>query len=318
VPIEAVVRDDCGNTFSSGSVKLSFSNGDAPLSLIAAQGGLWNTTWQSGNGSGPVTLTVTATDPARNITGTLEVTGGLGTAAPAPVINGVVSNASFAKNIPLAPASIISLFGQNLANGTALSGPLPLGSTLAGATVVMAGEALPLIDAGNGQIDAVAGAAITSNSDQQILVQRDNTISLPISVNVAPSAPAIYGYPLPGDPPNQGAIVNAVTNVVAQPGSPVTAGNYIAIYCTGLGAVDQTVADGAAAPSSPPANTLNTPTVTIGGKPAQVVFSGLAPGFSGLYQIDAQVPSGITTGNQVPVVISIAGQTSPPLTIAVR
>ena len=46
--------------------------------------------------------------------------------------------------------------------------------------------------------------------------------------------------------------------------------------------------------------------------------SGLAPGFVGLYQIDARVPSGVTPGNEVPVVVSIAGETSPPVTIAVR
>ena len=318
VSIEALVRDDCGNTFDSGSVKVSFSNGDAPLSLLAVQGGMWHTTWLSGNGSGPVTLTVTATNPTQNLTGTLEITGGLGDPAPAPVLNGVVSNASFAKDIPLAPSSIISLFGQNLANGSGVAASLPLGTTLAGSTVVMAGVALPIFHAFNGQIDAVAISGVNANTNQQILVQRDNTISLPISVNVAPSAPAIYSYPLPGDPPTQGAIVNAVTNVVAQPGTPVTAGNYVAIYCTGLGPVDQKVPDGVAAPSSPPANTINTPTVTIGGKPATVTFSGLAPGYTGLYQIDAQVPGGITPGNQVPVVISISGQTSPPLTIALK
>ena len=49
-----------------------------------------------------------------------------------------------------------------------------------------------------------------------------------------------------------------------------------------------------------------------------VAFSGLAPGFVGLYQIDAIVPGGVTPGSQVTVVVSIAGETSPPVTIAVR
>ena len=57
---------------------------------------------------------------------------------------------------------------------------------------------------------------------------------------------------------------------------------------------------------------------TIGGKSAQVAFSGLTPGYAGLYQINAVVPAGITTGDAVPVVLSVEGQTSPPVTIAVR
>ena len=112
--------------------------------------------------------------------------------------------------------------------------------------------------------------------------------------------------------------MNAVTYAVADPAAPVTAGDVVAIFATGLGAVDQTIPDGAAAPSAPLANTLVKPTVTIGGQNAGVSFSGLAPGFVGLYQIDAMVPGGITPGSAVPVVVSIAGQTSPPVTIAVR
>jgi uncharacterized protein (TIGR03437 family) len=58
--------------------------------------------------------------------------------------------------------------------------------------------------------------------------------------------------------------------------------------------------------------------MTIGGLPAVVSFAGLAPGFAGLYQINATVPVGVTTGNNVPVVIQVAGQTSPPATMAVQ
>jgi len=135
---------------------------------------------------------------------------------------------------------------------------------------------------------------------------------------VASAEPGVFGYPAPGDPPQQGAIVNAVTYTVADPAAPVTAGDVLAIFATGLGTVDQTIPDGAAAPGHPPANTVAKPTVNIGGQSAVVSFSGLAPGFVGLYQIDAIVPGGVTPGSQVSVVVGIAGETSPPVTIAVR
>jgi adhesin/invasin len=54
----------------------------------------------------------------------------------------------------------------------------------------------------------------------------------------------------------------------------------------------------------------------IGGQQAQVSFSGLAPGFPGLYQINATVPAGLT-GNQQ-VTVSIGGQTSPAVTLPVK
>ena len=318
VALEANVLDDCGNTLDGGNVGVSFSNGDPPISLRSlAGGGLWQATWMSGHSTGPVTLTVTANDPVRNLTGTREVTGGLGDSSQGPTLSAAVIAAGAAATTPLAPVSIISLYGQDLANGTASASAVPLGTTLAGATVLMAGNALPLYFASNGQINGVVSAGINTNTNQQIVVQRGNTLSIPISVDVGPAEPAIFGYPVPGDPPNQGAIVNAVTYAVAQPATPVTAGDTIAIFCTGLGPVDQPVSDGGAAPS-PPANTLSIPTVTVGGAAAQVTFSGLSPGSVALYQIDAIVPAGIKPGSQVPVVLNVAGQPGPPVTIAVK
>lgn len=318
VALKAQVVDDCGNPVNAGSVTVSFSNGDPPLTLQLVSGGMWSATWVAGNTSGPVTLTVTANDPARKLSGSRQVTGGLGTPAAAPVLQSAVSGASFAANLPLAPGSLITLFGQNLADGTASAPSVPLGTLLAGATVVMAGNSLPLDFSSSGQINSAVSFGINTNTSHQILVQRDNTLSVPISVNVGSVEPAIFAYPAPGEPPNQGAIVNAATYAVADPTNPVTAGNILAVFCTGLGVVNQTVADGAPAPSSPVANTVATPSVTIGGQNAQVTFSGLAPGFVGLYQLDVVVPTGVTPGSQVPVIITISGSSSPAATIAVK
>jgi len=58
--------------------------------------------------------------------------------------------------------------------------------------------------------------------------------------------------------------------------------------------------------------------VTIGGVPATVLFSGLAPPYVGLYLITLKVPAGTPPGNAVPVVMSIAGFQSNTVTIAVE
>ena len=81
---------------------------------------------------------------------------------------------------------------------------------------------------------------------------------------------------------------------------------------------------GQSAPSTPPyATTVNpvsvTVSVTIGGVQAHVQFSGLTPGAPGVYQINAVVPSGIVTGDALPVTITVAGEVSQPgVTVAVR
>ena len=63
---------------------------------------------------------------------------------------------------------------------------------------------------------------------------------------------------------------------------------------------------------------MTNPTVTIGGMEADVVFSGLAPDFVGLYQVNVQVPSDAPIGDAVEVVITIGGVTSNTVTIAVQ
>jgi uncharacterized protein (TIGR03437 family) len=64
--------------------------------------------------------------------------------------------------------------------------------------------------------------------------------------------------------------------------------------------------------------TQTTPTVTIGGVSAKVQFSGLTPGFAGLYQVNVQVPDGVSPGDAVPVVVTIGGVSSNTATIAVE
>jgi len=80
--------------------------------------------------------------------------------------------------------------------------------------------------------------------------------------------------------------------------------------------VNPGVADGAAPQQL--TNTASTPQLMVGGQMAQVKFAGLAPGFAGLYQVNAVVPSGTVTGPNVSVTLSIDGQTSPPITMPVE
>ena len=102
------------------------------------------------------------------------------------------------------------------------------------------------------------------------------------------------------------------------PGSrPAKIGEFVSIYATGLGDVTNRPALGSASPGNPLARTLATPAVTIGGVPATVSFSGLAPGFVGLYQINAQVPAGILTGPDIPIGLTIGGVASNAASIAV-
>jgi uncharacterized protein (TIGR03437 family) len=110
------------------------------------------------------------------------------------------------------------------------------------------------------------------------------------------------------------APVNSIPSVTS---TPAVVGEILAIYCTGLGAI-QGVSYGDGEPSSGAVNTVTPAQVTIGGIAATVSYTGLAPGFVGLYQVNAQVPAGVASGNAVSVVVSANGVTSNMVTIAIQ
>ena len=59
--------------------------------------------------------------------------------------------------------------------------------------------------------------------------------------------------------------------------------------------------------------------MTIGGVAAtNLIYSGLAPGLVGLYQLNVQVPAGVAAGDAVEVVVTVGGNASNPVTIAVK
>src|SRR5262249_6140807 len=113
-------------------------------------------------------------------------------------------------------------------------------------------------------------------------------------------------------------VPSADQQILADAAAPAKAGDAVVIYCTGLGPVTPPVPAGSAVPTDALRNTTATVTLTIGGVAANVFFRGLPPGLTGLYQIKPVVPGGVAGGNQFPFVISVGGQQSPPVTMAVQ
>ncbi len=112
-------------------------------------------------------------------------------------------------------------------------------------------------------------------------------------------APALFS--LSGDGKGQGAIWDATTGQLASPGNPSVAGEILSMYTKGLGR-------GSTIP----------PQVTIGGRTAEVLFFGDAPGYSGFNQVNVRVPDGIAPGPVVPVRLTYLGRSSNEVSIGVQ
>jgi uncharacterized protein (TIGR03437 family) len=320
VALSVQSMDDCGNPQTSGSITVRFSNGDPPLALSSLNDGTWQATWataQSGVGQ-PVTLNITATNNQLQLTGTSQVLGGLSSPKTPPAITqaGVVSAASFVKFTALAPGGLIAIFGNLLADDTISASSIPLPTTLGNAQVIIAGQPAPLLFVSPGQINAVVPFSLNTNTTQSLLIQRDLTLSSPVPINVADGQPAVFLNP--SAIPYVFAYRGTAPAFLVTPSTPAQAGDVLLFYCAGLGVTNPPVADGVASPSSPLAYTQSSVTVTIGGQNANVIFAGLTPTLVGLYQVNLTMPAGVTPGNAVPVLLTVAGQTSPAAIIATQ
>ena len=242
-----------------------------------------------------------------------------------PGINagGVVNGGSFSQQPP-APASIGSLFGVNLASSTVASTTLLLPTLLGGVSVQINGISVPLFFVSSTQINFQFPWELLGQSQVSITVTVNGLTSMPQTVTLSPLAPVIFATNSQGT--GQGAIQIANTTIFAAPqdsipgaqARPARRGEFVTIYCTGLGDVTNRPATGAAASSNPLSATIATPTVTIGGMAAPVSFSGLAPGFVGLYQVNVQVPENAPTGDTIPVILATDGVSLNIVTIAVQ
>jgi uncharacterized protein (TIGR03437 family) len=254
--------------------------------------------------------------------------------AQTPVISagGIVNGATFAPG-PVAPGSIASIFGSNLASNLATASTIPLSTALADVTVLINGQPAPLYFVSPDQPGTPGSAQIniqipydvlpagTTTGSVDVTVQRTTAgSSQPASVQIAAFAPGILqasGHAI--------AINNADGTLAAPAGSipgltthPATEGDVLILYASGLGAVTPTVANGADSHDQL-RRTNVTPMVLIGGMQAQVLFSGLTPQFAGVNQVNIVVPSGLTAGDAVPIQIQEGSiTTSNQVTIAIR
>jgi uncharacterized protein (TIGR03437 family) len=241
----------------------------------------------------------------------------------------VLNAASFATNQGVAPGSLVSIFGTNLASSLAQADSIPLSTSLGSVSVMFNNTAAPLLfvshDPVNGdQINAQLPFEVGTGTAQLVVI-RSGTSSAPVGVNVISAAPGIFtvasglGQAIAyGNNDGQiaappGAIFGLTTHPAAI-GDPTT----LVILATGLGAVNPPVVTGSAVTDGQIHYTVVNPTVLVGGVPAQLVFSGMQPQFPGVYQLNIILAPGTPTGDAVSLQLVMNGiTTTDKATIAV-
>ena len=229
---------------------------------------------------------------------------------------GIVDGASFTSSQAVAPGSYVSIFGTGLSDfsdyAETVNLPLAIDYAYVSFDVPSAGISVPghLTYVSPNQVNVQVPWELQGQTAAQVKVTIDysngNVVTLPLS-DYSPGIFVISG--------NAAALDES--NTVVTSSHPVARGQVVQLFANGLGPVNNQPASGEQAPASPLTATTTPPEVTIGGQPATVIFSGLAPGFAGLYQVNVTVPAGISAGAQ-PVVIKIGGHESKPVNLPVQ
>jgi uncharacterized protein (TIGR03437 family) len=238
------------------------------------------------------------------------------TAIPQLMISGIGNSAAYSPGSSVAPGSIATVMGSFLSVSTSIAPPgQPWPTSLAGLSMSFGGIQAPLYYVSPAQVNLQVPWELGANTNTIATATIGAQASASQTLYLAPFSPGLFSMNAEGN--GQGAILNS-QYLLVDSSNPASLGDVIQIYCTGLGAVTNQPATGALTPVSPLSKTTTTPVVTIGGAAAPVLFSGLAPGTVGLYQIDAQIPTGIATGPAVPVMVSSGGVTSNAVTLAIQ
>jgi uncharacterized protein (TIGR03437 family) len=240
---------------------------------------------------------------------------------PQVVEGGVLNGASFAKGQPVSPGGLVSIFGTGLVSKLASADTIPLSNSLGGVTVTFAdlppAPLLAVVPGVPGQSDDQINAQLpweigSGTGVVNVTVTNARGKSVPVAVNYTSSMPGIFSSSAGGQ--LYAIAVNSSDSSLVWPtglagnAHPAKAGDVLIIYATGLGKVDHQPLDGGI--PSVLATTVAKPSVLFGGVPGDVLFSGLAPQFVGVNQLNVQVPAGVTPSSAVPLQIQVDGFSS--------
>jgi uncharacterized protein (TIGR03437 family) len=247
----------------------------------------------------------------------------------------VVNGASFASKQMVAPGSLVSIFGTNLASTMAFADSIPISTSLGNVEVTFNGVQAPLLAVVPGatgraaQINAqlpwdVLPQGMTTGT-VSLVVKVNNVSSNSAAVQVGAAAPGLFTLNSAGT--GQAAAQIGNSQVFAAPtGSiqgaqsrPIKKGEVLVIYATGVGPVDTNLPNGDI-PHSGQVKVKTAPKVMFGGVAAtDVQFAGMSPQFVGLNQINVAVPSNAPSGNTVPLQLDTGGIVSTDqVTIAIE
>ena len=299
--LSMLVNVNCDNPVTDASVvAFSFDTRRCARTLLGDGTGAYTANWTPGRVASSVTINFTAIDanippPSAGVSAPATSVLRIGSVAansiapPVQAPGGTVNNLNPVLNAPLAPGTIASVYGSGLASVAVGTGNAPLPNIFSGTQILVDGNPVPLYYVSPGQVNLQLPLELSTNQKHSVLAFFNSIPAIPDSITIAPATPAILV--------SGGAAIAQRADgsffssaALAKPGDPVV------FYLIGMGATNPAVPTGQASPGSPLSNVTLAPVVTLNGESVTPFFTGLTPGFVGLYQMNIIVPSDAQSG----------------------
>jgi uncharacterized protein (TIGR03437 family) len=207
----------------------------------------------------------------------------------------------------VAPGSIISIYGQNLAGGPEVGPTDPLRQTLGNVTVTVNGILMPLMFVSPGQINAQVPVELTPGS-YTLSVQWASQPPVSGTFTVSRDAPGFYtsandqNLPLVAALHQDGSLITL--------SSPARRGEIVSMYGTGFGPFTQPVIDGFPAPMTPLLPTVDPVMVNAATVQVPATWAGAAPGLVGATIVQFKIVDSIPSATNVNITVTAGGKPS--------
>lgn len=283
-PVVVRVTDEFRNPLIGGNLLLT-PTGDGTAKVTSREAGTYTIDWTLSSTAGPNQLSIRVAGMPTAATVTAEYAGGVPSFSSA----GVVNAASFEPG-SITPGSVATVFGLDLAPGTAYANAFPLPRTLAGVQVFIGGVPVPLYFVSPDQINFQVPVGLASGT-LAVTVSSTAGSGTATDIVVARVQPGIFF-----DSTSELGAMRFPADGSTSADRAARNGEFVELFGVGLGEVNSQPELGEPASGFFVSETVGTATVTIGEQVLPVTFSGLAPGFAGLYQVNFQLPSGLLPG----------------------
>ncbi|HXK03504.1 MAG TPA: metallophosphoesterase [Verrucomicrobiae bacterium] len=182
------------------------------------------------------------------------------------VIDSVLSKGDYIAAV--APGSLVSISGSNLAGRTEVNPSDSCRTEMSGSSVKVAGLPAPLLYVSPTQIQAQIPYEVAGPVPLDVAVARDRVYT---NITVSPTAPSLLGI--------------MVGNAPFSATNPARPGGRVSLYVTGLGLIHESVRSGSAPVK-----------VWLGEQPVGSISLGLARGFTGVHRLDLEIPPDLEDG----------------------